>query len=289
MKVNQIGTLTETFDAVELAHRHGYRCMMSHRSGETEDTTIADLAVATNCGQIKTGAPARSERVAKYNQLLRIEEELDDAARYAGAAAFPRFDADSSIPVRARAEPDADNANVPSQGGLSSSARWSSCCSSCLPHRCTGTSTAAATSARRPAVARGPEAVVGAADTGTLWSDPGYIQKQARLRLLFAMPGDTVYVVVAGRRSLTSRRPSAAPKAKAPVAWNEKLWRSVQAAVTALTLDPATRPCRRRRRSSVVSRVPSAPWRTDVPAAIRMSWRHHRACPTDPRSRRSTT
>jgi enolase len=91
VKVNQIGSLTETFDAVELAHRAGYRCMMSHRSGETEDTTIADLAVATGCGQIKTGAPARSERVAKYNQLLRIEEELDDAARYAGAGAFPRY------------------------------------------------------------------------------------------------------------------------------------------------------------------------------------------------------
>jgi len=91
VKVNQIGTLTETLDAVQLAHRSGYRCMMSHRSGETEDTTIADLAVATDCGQIKTGAPARSERVAKYNQLLRIEEELDDAGRYAGAAAFPRF------------------------------------------------------------------------------------------------------------------------------------------------------------------------------------------------------
>jgi enolase len=93
VKVNQIGTLTETLDAVGLAHRNGYRCMMSHRSGETEDTTIADLAVATDCGQIKTGAPARSERVAKYNQLLRIEEELDDAARYAGAAAFPRLQA----------------------------------------------------------------------------------------------------------------------------------------------------------------------------------------------------
>jgi enolase len=91
VKVNQIGTLTETLDSVELAHRNGFRCMMSHRSGETEDTTIADLAVATNCGQIKTGAPARSERVAKYNQLLRIEEELDDAARYAGRAAFPRY------------------------------------------------------------------------------------------------------------------------------------------------------------------------------------------------------
>ena len=91
VKVNQIGSLTETLDAVTLAHRAGFSCMMSHRSGETEDTTIADLAVATDCGQIKTGAPARSERVAKYNQLLRIEEELDDAARYAGAGAFPRF------------------------------------------------------------------------------------------------------------------------------------------------------------------------------------------------------
>jgi len=90
VKVNQIGTLTETLDAVALAHRSGYRAMMSHRSGETEDTTIADLAVATDCGQIKTGAPARSERVAKYNELLRIEETLDDAARYAGARAFPR-------------------------------------------------------------------------------------------------------------------------------------------------------------------------------------------------------
>src|SRR5680860_1230803 len=90
VKVNQIGSLTETLDSVEMAHRSGFRCMMSHRSGETEDTTIADLAVATNCGQIKTGAPARSERVAKYNQLLRIEEELDDAARYAGRGAFPR-------------------------------------------------------------------------------------------------------------------------------------------------------------------------------------------------------
>ena len=91
VKVNQIGTLTETLDAVAMAQRAGYRCMMSHRSGETEDITIADLAVATNCGQIKTGAPARSERVAKYNQLLRIEEQLDDAARFAGRQAFPRF------------------------------------------------------------------------------------------------------------------------------------------------------------------------------------------------------
>ena len=90
VKVNQIGSLTETFDAVEMAHRAGYHTMMSHRSGETEDTTIADLAVALGCGQIKTGAPARSERVAKYNRLLRIEEELGSAAHYAGAEAFPR-------------------------------------------------------------------------------------------------------------------------------------------------------------------------------------------------------
>ena len=93
VKVNQIGTLTETLDAVALAHRSGYTAVMSHRSGETEDTTIADLAVATNTGQIKTGAPARSERVAKYNQLLRIEEQLGDAAVYAGRSAFPRFTA----------------------------------------------------------------------------------------------------------------------------------------------------------------------------------------------------
>ena len=91
VKVNQIGSLTETLDAVELAHRHGFSNMMSHRSGETEDVTIADLAVATNCGQIKTGAPARSDRVAKYNQLLRIEEALGSAAVYAGASAFPRL------------------------------------------------------------------------------------------------------------------------------------------------------------------------------------------------------
>jgi enolase len=91
VKVNQIGTLTETLDAVDMAHRANYRSMMSHRSGETEDVTIADLAVATNCGQIKTGAPSRTERVAKYNQLLRIEEELAQGGLYAGRAAFPRF------------------------------------------------------------------------------------------------------------------------------------------------------------------------------------------------------
>ena len=91
VKVNQIGSLSETFEAVAMAHNAGYKTMMSHRSGETEDTTIADLAVGLNCGQIKTGAPARSERVAKYNQLLRIEEYLGDAAVYAGRSAFPRF------------------------------------------------------------------------------------------------------------------------------------------------------------------------------------------------------
>jgi enolase len=91
VKLNQIGSVTETLDAVSLAHRAGFSCVISHRSGETGDTTISDLAVATNCGQIKTGAPARGERVAKYNQLLRIEELLGDAATYAGADAYPRF------------------------------------------------------------------------------------------------------------------------------------------------------------------------------------------------------
>ena len=108
VKVNQIGTLTETLDAVALAHNSGYRTMMSHRSGETEDTTIADLAVAVGSGQIKTGAPARSERVAKYNQLLRIEETLGDAARYAGDLAFPRFSVGDEPPAR-RARREASN------------------------------------------------------------------------------------------------------------------------------------------------------------------------------------
>jgi enolase len=106
VKVNQIGTLTETLDAVALAHSSGYRTMMSHRSGETEDTTIADLAVAVGSGQIKTGAPARSERVAKYNQLLRIEETLGDAARYAGDLAFPRFSVGDE-PLTRRADSEA--------------------------------------------------------------------------------------------------------------------------------------------------------------------------------------
>jgi enolase len=96
VKVNQIGTLTETFDVIELAHRSGYSAIVSHRSGETEDATIADLVVATNAGQIKTGAPARSDRVAKYNQLLRLEELLGDAAEYPGWSAFPRFAAQAA-------------------------------------------------------------------------------------------------------------------------------------------------------------------------------------------------
>jgi enolase len=88
VKVNQIGTLSETLEAVELAHKNGYRAVMSHRSGETEDNTIADLAVATNCGQIKTGSLARSDRMAKYNQLIRIEQQLDVAAKYPGLSAL---------------------------------------------------------------------------------------------------------------------------------------------------------------------------------------------------------
>ena len=193
VKVNQIGTLTETFDAVDLAHRHGYRCMMSHRSGETEDTTIADLAVATNCGQIKTGAPARSERVAKYNQLLRIEEELDDAARYAGAGAFPRFAARCRVDAD---RPRADRA-APSPGGRSCSARSIVLLLVLL-----------ASPLNRYFASR--SALNGAAQQlqsdkhqlGELkkqiakWSDPGYIERQARTRLQYAMPGDTTYIVV---------------------------------------------------------------------------------------------
>ena len=88
IKVNQIGTLTETFDAIEMAKRAGYTAVISHRSGETEDATIADIAVATNAGQIKTGAPSRTDRVAKYNQLLRIEDQLDETAQYLGKKHF---------------------------------------------------------------------------------------------------------------------------------------------------------------------------------------------------------
>ncbi|MDQ3734394.1 MAG: phosphopyruvate hydratase [Actinomycetota bacterium] len=123
VKVNQIGTLTETLDAVALAHRSGYRCMMSHRSGETEDTTIADLAVATDCGQLKTGAPARSERVAKYNQLLRIEEELDDAARYAGAGAFPRYDTEAATARPSPSPTDTEDAEAAAQSSSGSDGR----------------------------------------------------------------------------------------------------------------------------------------------------------------------
>ncbi|MDP8913943.1 MAG: phosphopyruvate hydratase, partial [Pseudomonadota bacterium] len=95
IKVNQIGTLSETLEAVSMAQRAGYTAVMSHRSGETEDTTIADLAVATNCGQIKTGSLARSDRLAKYNQLIRIEEELGSAAKYAGRTIFAQKRVDS--------------------------------------------------------------------------------------------------------------------------------------------------------------------------------------------------
>ncbi len=118
VKLNQIGTVTETLDAVSLAHRAGFTCVISHRSGETEDTTIADLAVATNCGQIKTGAPARGERVAKYNQLLRIEELLGDAASYAGAGAYPRFTGQLGldVPPRPPAAPPDHPADQPGRG-----------------------------------------------------------------------------------------------------------------------------------------------------------------------------
>ncbi len=102
MKVNQIGTLTETLEAIEMAKRAGYTAVVSHRSGETEDATIADIVVATNAGQIKTGAPARSDRVAKYNQLLRIEEQLGDTAKFAGRASFYNLRQATTAPLSAR-------------------------------------------------------------------------------------------------------------------------------------------------------------------------------------------
>ena len=239
VKVNQIGTLTETFDAVDLAHRHGYRCMMSHRSGETEDTTIADLAVATNCGQIKTGAPARSERVAKYNQLLRIEEELDDAARYAGASAFPRFDSGRELNP-AETNPKAGNAGRRGASPRTHRARGcprcgSRSCSSSSPRPCTGIVTAG-----RPLTADGAAGGQPAAARRSCrqqveqLNDPAYVEQLARARLKFAMPGDTVYIVVASRRqaqSLGAPVPGQRTATGCPgTTWNERLWGSVQAA-----------------------------------------------------------
>ena len=227
VKVNQIGSLTETLDSVDLAHRNGYRCMMSHRSGETEDTTIADLAVATNCGQIKTGAPARSERVAKYNQLLRIEDELGDAARYAGAVRSRGTRADPVHDGRTTHRPGADPAAAAAR--VSAATRG--------PGGATGGPGASAPPARprrprftgRAAVLVLVLAVLAVSYASSMraylqqrahipelktqiaereaniddlerekrrWRDPAYVQAQARERFGYLMPGETLYVVL---------------------------------------------------------------------------------------------
>ena len=250
VKVNQIGSLTETLDAVDLAHRNGYRCMMSHRSGETEDTTIADLAVATNCGQIKTGAPARSERVAKYNQLLRIEEELDDAARYAGEARLPavrrlrrglrcqQLDARRrpvAHPARGRGRaPRCARAPGPAprrprgpqqQPGAAARTRRTTRLAILGLIALVLVVAVAPTlrvylqpagpdpAAWRPSRSRSSDDVAALQAQANRWNDPAYIEAQARARLQFVKPGQKSYTVVARarRRRPQPRRPGSWP------------------------------------------------------------------------------
>jgi cell division protein FtsB len=217
VKVNQIGTLTETFEAASLAHRSGYRCVISHRSGETEDTTIADLAVALNCGQIKTGAPCRSERVAKYNQLLRIEELLDDAAAYAGASAFPRFTAAGT--------PAPERARFTSRAAVLAVVLCAIALSLAYPVReyiaqrrqidqlQAQSAQTAATLARLQAEA-------------ARLNDPAYIEQRARDQLHMCLPAQTCYVIMNGKPAagLIPRRPAAAST------WYGRLWQSVREA-----------------------------------------------------------
>ena len=202
-----------------MAHRNDFRCMMSHRSGETEDTTIADLAVATDCGQIKTGAPARSERVAKYNQLLRIEEELDDAARYAGAAAFRGTVAED--PMTATDEQAEERRRSTSPGGQRCSPWWCACAIS-LAYPLRSTSRSVATSA---STAPGSPSRIRVAERRQheRWEDKACVEAQARERLHYVMPGETSYVVLeADRRrrtawSSTGSRCGAQPLVHRPV------------------------------------------------------------------------
>ena len=226
VKVNQIGSLTETLDAVELAHRAGFRNMMSHRSGETEDTTIADLAVAVNCGQIKTGAPARSDRVAKFNQLLRIEDELGDAARYAGAGAFPRFnrsadDCPTSRGPRGRtgpgrgpgaprparpaaARPAAGGGREPPSGTASRltgraavlvlvlavlTVSYASSLRAYLQQR-------SHINDLKTQIAQHEANIDALESEKERWEDPAYVAQQARERLGYVMPGEKTYLVL---------------------------------------------------------------------------------------------
>ena len=243
MKVNQIGTLTETLDAVSMAQRAGYTTIICHRSGETEDTTIADLAVATDSGQIKTGAPARSDRVAKYNQLLRIEEELGEAAVYAGRGAFPRFAAEryrrlggtrSAAWTHGQAASDASACRWPSprraarrRGCATSACRGSRCrCSALIvaallvlaaPSEDPRSSSGSRSPQLQASVDRGPACRRRPERRGRALGDPAYIEAQARERLYYVFPGDISYLVVGdgrppaatddGCRSATRSRP----------------------------------------------------------------------------------
>ena len=275
VKVNQIGSLTETFDAVDLAHRSGYRCMMSHRSGETEDTTIADLAVAVNCGQIKTGAPARSERVAKYNQLLRIEEELDDAARYAGAGAFPRFRPE--LTMTAPAEP---RRPVTGRALILGAVIVLLVVLLAAPlHRFLAARSAVAQSvaARDNGSARAQGSC--SSSTSSSATRPTSRRRPAS-RLQYAMPGDTVYQVVAAgpaaRRS--TRAPARAPSTTtiAGDTWNQRLWGSLQdrrpLAVSRARADAGRRRPRGRRRPAGTDAARDPGGRAPLP--VRQSRRH---------------
>src|SRR4029077_16332146 len=237
VKLNQIRTLTETLDAVSLAHRAGFSCVISHRSGETDDTTISDLAVATNCGQIKTGAPARGERVAKYNQLLRIEELLGDAATYAGIGAYPRFAARTQA-GRCRRPP-----LPPTTGGRPPPPA--------APRATRLTGRAAVLAVVICAIAlslaypvreyvnqrRQIDALVVQQQSmlsqvkslqaqQARLSSPSYIEQLARQELNMCFPGTRCYIVEGGQPR-TSTAQAAKP---GPASWYDKLWRSVQQA-----------------------------------------------------------
>ena len=270
MKVNQIGTLTETLDAVDLAHRHGYRCMMSHRSGETEDTTIADLAVAANCGQIKTGAPARCERVAKYNQLLRIEEELDDAARYAGAGAFPRFhgrrpdpsDDESdqpTVPPRDRRAATGGRAAASTGRALVLGGGASSCSSWCWPSPVQRyLDQPQRGEQRRAAAARRPAELAAAAQQQARVERPGLHRSSrpaTRLQYADARRHRVRRRVDRGAKPATAADPpaTAPPRRGRRRRWNDRLWASVHAAARRTEVREPGRSRARGRRPAVVA------------------------------------
>ena len=238
VKVNQIGTLTETFDAIDLAHRHGYRCMMSHRSGETEDTTIADLVVATNCGQIKSGAPARSERVAKYNQLHAHRRGTRRRRALRRRPGVPAIRAERRLTCGERGErrraARRARRHRPGAGarrGAHPAGRRAS------PRRCIATCPRAARSSRPSSSARHSQGQLAELRQQLKqWDDPAFVEQQARSRLQYAMPGDTVYLVVRPGQKPNLTAPAqrnAAPVRVPGGTWNQRLWGSVLTADSA--------------------------------------------------------